>query len=72
MRPSANSARLGPTVRRRSQTPSLRGDAAVGGRALAALALLEQKKGTAGSVETAAGYYRELAHRFAARVRARG
>jgi outer membrane protein assembly factor BamB len=46
-------------------TPGLRDDPAVGGRALATLALLEQKKGTAGAVETAAGYYREIARRFA-------
>ena len=49
-------------------TPSLRDDPAIGGRALATLALLEQKKGTAGAVETAAGYYRELAQRFAKAV----
>ncbi len=44
--------------------PGLRSDPAVGGRALATLAMLEQKKGTAGSVEAAASHYRELARRF--------
>jgi outer membrane protein assembly factor BamB/tetratricopeptide (TPR) repeat protein len=46
-------------------TPQYRKDGAVGGRALATLALLEEKKGTADAVKTAAAYYRELAHDFA-------
>jgi outer membrane protein assembly factor BamB/tetratricopeptide (TPR) repeat protein len=45
--------------------PGLRQDPAVGGRALATLAMLEEKKGTADSVKTAAAYYRELARDFA-------
>jgi outer membrane protein assembly factor BamB len=39
-------------------------DAASGGRALAALAALEEKKGTVESMKQAAGYYRELAALF--------
>jgi outer membrane protein assembly factor BamB/tetratricopeptide (TPR) repeat protein len=45
--------------------PDLRGDPAVGGRALATLAQLEEKKGTADSIALAASYYRELGRNFA-------
>jgi outer membrane protein assembly factor BamB/tetratricopeptide (TPR) repeat protein len=47
------------------RTPSLRNDSAITGRALAALALLEEKKGTADSMKLAATYYRELSRAFA-------
>jgi outer membrane protein assembly factor BamB/tetratricopeptide (TPR) repeat protein len=47
------------------RTPSLRNDPAVAGRALAALAQLEEKKGTADSMKLAAAYYRELGQSFA-------
>jgi outer membrane protein assembly factor BamB len=47
-----------------------RHDPATAGRALAALALLEEKKGTVDSMKLAASYYRVLAHEFPqARVR---
>src|SRR5207253_11154810 len=46
-------------------TPGFRADPAIGGRALAALALLEEKKGTADSMKLAAAYYRELGQTFA-------
>jgi outer membrane protein assembly factor BamB len=42
-----------------------RRDPQTGGRALAALALLEEKKGTNDSMRLAAAYYRELAREFA-------
>lgn len=41
-----------------------RNDVAVGGKALAALALLEEKKGSAESMKQAAAYYREMARDF--------
>src|SRR5207302_7596055 len=44
--------------------PAYRSDAEVGGKALASLALLEEKKGTAESMKLAAAYYRELARSF--------
>jgi outer membrane protein assembly factor BamB len=44
--------------------PGFRTDPGVGGRALASLALLEEKKGTADSVQLAASYYREVARNF--------
>jgi outer membrane protein assembly factor BamB/tetratricopeptide (TPR) repeat protein len=46
-------------------TGGFRHQPAVGGRALAALALLEEKKGTADAMRLAASYYRELARDFA-------
>ena len=47
-----------------------RTDPATGGRALAALALLEEKKGTVDSMRLAAAYYRQLGREFAnAKVR---
>lgn len=48
-----------------------RQDPATGGRALAALARLEEKKGTADSMRLAAAYYRELARDFG-KVKVRG
>jgi outer membrane protein assembly factor BamB len=44
--------------------PEFARDAASGGRALAALALLEEKKGSVESMKQAAAYYRELATLF--------
>lgn len=44
--------------------PDYRADAKTGGRALANLALLEEKKGTAESMKLAAAYYRELNKEF--------
>jgi outer membrane protein assembly factor BamB len=46
-------------------TPGFRVDPAIGGRALAGLAALEEKKGTADSMKLAAAYYRELGRTFA-------
>ncbi|MCS7045442.1 MAG: PQQ-binding-like beta-propeller repeat protein [Gemmataceae bacterium] len=49
---------------RQLRSPDFAGDPASGGRALAALALLEEKKGTVESMKQAAAYYRELAAAF--------
>ena len=46
-------------------THEYRADPQIGGRALAALAYLEEKKGTIDSMRLAAGYYRELGRDFA-------
>ncbi len=46
------------------RSPEFARDAASGGRALAMLALLEEKKGTADSMKQAAAYYRDLAAGF--------
>jgi outer membrane protein assembly factor BamB len=46
------------------RSAAFRRDAESGGRALAALALLEEKKGTVESMKQAAAYYRELAAAF--------
>jgi tetratricopeptide (TPR) repeat protein len=46
------------------RVPPYRQEPAVGGRALAALALLEEKKGTSDAMKLAAAYYRELGRDF--------
>lgn len=46
------------------RTPEFAREASSGGRALAALAMLEEKKGTVESMKQAAAYYRELATLF--------